>query len=182
MNKHIVSLVVGTTTLLASAAAHAQSAPAPAPAAPPPAQAAPSGVVLARTTPQPPRETVTLYEKVQPNRALLYTGGVLFLGSYVPTAAITATRLDDTAADRALYLPIVGPWLHLADANEDTVDTMLVAGSGVLQGVGAGLMLASLFVPQKIPAATIQAGDVKMNVAATTFGKGSAGVGAAGTF
>jgi hypothetical protein len=81
-----------------------------------------------------------------------------------------------------MYLPVVGPWLHLADIEEDTTDSLLIAGSGVLQGVGAGMFLASLFIPEKVPAATITAGNVKMNVTPTSYGRGSGGLAAVGTF
>jgi hypothetical protein len=42
------------------------------------------------------------------------------------------------------------------------------------------MAVASIFVPEKIPAATIQAGNVKMNMTAASFGRGSAGIGAIG--
>jgi hypothetical protein len=203
----IVSSLTATAALLASAVAYADppvttststttttAQPAPQ-AAPPILTSTPPPISTTRVTSadstgmQPPptvatnKDTVTVYESIHPNRAMLYTGGILFLGSYVPTAAITAARMNDApSADRALYLPIVGPWMHLADANEPTFDTLLIAGSGILQGVGAGLALVSLFVPEKIPAATISAGNVHVNVAPTSFGVASAGLGAAGTF
>lgn len=137
----------------------------------------------------PTRETMTVYEPYRPNRPLLYTGGALFLGSYAATAALTAANPNSDRTDKTLFLPVVGPWLSLADrdcktcsSGENTLDTALIAGSGALQGIGVIMMTASLFVPEKIPTATIQAGNVKMNVTATTTGKGSAGIGAVGTF
>lgn len=130
-------------------------------------------------------ETRTLRERVRPNKALLFTGGFMFLGSYVTTAAITAAR-DTPHADSSLYLPVVGPWVHLADssatATNTTTDTLLVAGSGIIQGAGIGLAIASLFVSESVPTATIRAGDTKVHFTPTSFGVGSAGVGAGGTF
>lgn len=129
------------------------------------------------------RETITLKQSFRPNRPLLYTGGALFLGSYVTTVALTAAKVDDPndKGDRTMYIPVVGPWLHLADIKETGTDLALTIGSGVLQGAGIGLAAASLFVPEKVPAATIQAGNVKMNVLPTTYASGG-GVGAVGQF
>jgi hypothetical protein len=132
-----------------------------------------------QTTPRE-RDTVTLYQQHRPNKAYLYTGGALFLGSYVTTAVVNAT----SDIDRTLYIPVVGPWLHIADRgdNADTFGTVMIVGSGIVQGAGVLLSAASLFIPEKVPAATIQAGDVRLNVSPTAFGRGSAGVGAVGTF
>lgn len=126
------------------------------------------------------RDTVTLYEYNRPNKAWLFTGGLVFLGSYVPTAVITATN----DLDRSLYIPVVGPWLHLADQPQDasTRDTILVAGSGALQGLGVLMMTASLFIPEKVPTATIHAGNTKIHLGPTSMGRTSAGIGAVGTF
>ena len=109
----------------------------------------------------------------------------MLLGAYVTTATLTAVS-NNPSADKNLYLPVVGPWVHLASksatATNSTTDTLLVAGSGVIQGVGGGLMLASLLIPESVPAATIQAGDTTIHISPSSFGVGSAGVGAVGTF
>lgn len=126
------------------------------------------------------RDTVTLYQRYRPNRALLYTGGAMFVGSYATTAAINATE----DVDRTLFIPVVGPWLHLADRADDasTTGTVLILGSGIVQGAGALLTAASFFIPERVPAATIQAGNVKMNLTPAAYGRGSAGLSAVGTF
>jgi hypothetical protein len=135
------------------------------------------------------RDTVTLYQSVRPNKPLLFTGGALLVGAYVPTAIMTAANPDSDRTDKTLYLPVVGPWLSLADrdcerctSGQNTLDTILIAGSGVLQGAGILLMTAGLLFPEKVPAATVKAGSVKMNVTATSAGPGSAMFGAVGTF
>lgn len=81
-----------------------------------------------------------------------------------------------------MYIPIAGPWMHLSSAEDSPRDMALVIGSGVVQGVGALMTVASFVIPEKIPAATIQAGDVKMHVTPTSFGTASAGLGAVGQF
>jgi len=110
-------------------------------------------------------ETITLKQTFHPNRPMLFTGGAIFLGSYATTAALTAAKQGSGEhGDKTMYLPVVGPWLHLADIKETGRDLALTVGSGILQGAGAVIALASIFVPEHVPAATIQAGNVKMNV------------------
>jgi hypothetical protein len=60
-------------------------------------------------------------------------------------------------------------------------DAFLIAGSGVLQGMAALMVITSFFIPEKLPAARIQAGNVNMVVTPQT-GAGGGGVGAIGTF
>jgi hypothetical protein len=126
---------------------------------------------------------MTLYEKRTPNKAVLITGGALLVGTYATTAALTAA--NGPTADKDLYIPVVGPWINIADRGSDrsheTRDILLIAGSGVLQGVGAVLAVSSFFIPEKVPAARINAGNVKMQVTPTA-GPGAGGIGAIGTF
>lgn len=126
-------------------------------------------------------ETITAHQKITPNRPLLYSGLGTLAGSYVATAAMTAARVFNNP-DKTMYIPVVGPWLHLKDVPEGARDKILIAGSGVAQAAGLGLTIASLFVPQSIPAATINAAGVKMNVTPAAFGVGSAGALAIGQF
>jgi hypothetical protein len=142
-------------------------------------------VTSAATAPDPSTmsresDTVTLYQKRRPNKPLLYTGGLIFAGSYGTTALVTAVNDND----RSLYIPVVGPWMHLADmpSTAGTADTILTAGSGILQGAGVLIALSSLVIPEKVASATIQAGNTKINFTPTSYGRGSAGIGAIGTF
>lgn len=107
----------------------------------------------------------------------------MLIGSYAATAAMTAVRdVRDSNGDQMLYIPVAGPWLHLRTTTESPLDTGLIIGSGVAQGVGAFLSVLSLVVPEKVPAATIEAGGVKVLVTATAPGRGAAGIGAIGQF
>ena len=133
-------------------------------------------------SPAPKAEGTTLYQNRTPNRFFLYVGGAALAGTYTTTAVIAAN--NGSIKDHDLYLPIVGPWINLASrdsATTSTGDTVLIVGSGILQGVGAGMVVASLFIPEKYATATIAAGPVKMNVTPTA-GAGAGGVGAFGTF
>ncbi len=141
-----------------------------------------TGVPLA-AAPPPTRETITVRQSYRPNRPLLYTGSTMLLSSYAATAAVTATQnIRDANGDQSLYIPVAGPWLHLANTSHSTRDTLLIAGSGVAQGAGLLIGALSLLVPEHVPAATIQAGGIKMNLTATSYGRGSAGIGAVGQF
>ncbi|MDB4933828.1 MAG: hypothetical protein JWP87_800 [Labilithrix sp.] len=137
---------------------------------------APTPTVTSEPT---PRESVTVYDKRRPNKAVLITGTSFLVSTYATTAALAAA--NGPVADKDLYIPVVGPWINLAsrDTNrpDNTRDSLLIAGSGVLQGLGAAMMVTSFFVPEKIPTARISAGNVKMQVAPAL-----GGVGAIGTF
>jgi hypothetical protein len=142
---------------------------------------------LAQQTPaagQPPqRETITLHQTYRPNRPLLYTGGAMFLAAYGPTVAIAgASDVKDGSGDHTLYIPVAGPWMHLAVTNESDVDTFLIASSGALQGAGVLLSVLSVIIPEKVPTATIQAGGAKFTITPASYGRGAAGIGAVGQF
>ena len=76
------------------------------------------------------------------------------------------------------------PSINLAERNTDrennTRDTVLIAGSGILQGLGLLMAVTSFIVPESVPAARISAGNVKMQVSPPISGGG--GLGAVGTF
>ena len=127
---------------------------------------------------------MTVYTRRTPNTALLITGSALLVSSYVTTAAFAGA--NGPVADKDLYIPIVGPWINLMDRTpstreNDSRDTALIIGSGVLQGVGALMGIASFFIPEKIPAARITAGNVNMQITPQAA-PGSGGLGAIGTF
>jgi hypothetical protein len=120
------------------------------------------------------RPSFTVYEKRRPHRAFLITGGAILAASYGATAIVTG--VNDSYPDKSLYIPVAGPWLHLADregTQGDVTETLLVGASGVVQGAGALLMLTSVIIPERVPTATITAGNAKIHFA---------GTGAVGTF
>lgn len=157
------------------------SAPATAPC--PVATTTITSAEIVPMTPPPPRDTITVKQTSRPHRPLLYTGSSMLVSTYAATAAVTAIRdVRDGNKDQTLYIPVAGPWLHLRTSSEGMLDKSLIIGSGVAQGVGAFLSVLSLIVPEKVPAATIQAGGVKVHITASSPGKGAAGIGAGGTF
>jgi len=106
----------------------------------------------------------TIENKRRPNRPLLVTGTAIFLATYGATAIAQAAN---DGPDKALYIPVAGPWLHLADrqgTEGKTAQTLFIGASGVLQGLGVGLAIVSLAIPERHAVATISAGPVKMAV------------------
>jgi hypothetical protein len=134
--------------------------------------------------PPPSGESTVVSGKQTPNKAILITGASLLASTYVTTAAFAGA--NGPVADRDLFIPIIGPWINLKDrtpatrANNER-DAFLIAGSGVLQGMGALMMVTSIFIPEKVPAARIQAGNVNM-VVTPQASAGGGGFGAIGTF
>jgi len=185
------------TTTTPATTSPAATAPTSTPAATTPVgttttTAADTGSSVTETPPpatiMEPREadTVTAYRSVRPNRPLLITGGLLLVATYVPTGAIAATE-GRAVEDSNLMIPVVGPWLNLADrrcdgCEDETTNVTLIVGSGILQGIGAGMAIMSFFVPEKMAAATIQAGPMKFQVAPTQVGRTGMGLGTVGTF
>ena len=90
-----------------------------------------------------------------------------------PAAAKLAATLASLVALIAGAAACAGLVLH--------GDQSWTAGSGVLQGLGAVLAVTSFFVPEKIPAAVVTAGPVKMHITPTA-GARAGGLGAVGTF
>lgn len=189
MKKLVVGLTLAVSTLATSSAAFAdeintdvvttdkQAQPAQ-PAQPAPAEQQTSTTSTTTTTSAPittpeDRPGYVIENKKRPHRPLLITGGAIFAATYATT--VIAQAAND-GPDTSLYIPVAGPWLHLADRNGTegkTGQTLLIGASGVMQGVGVGLMLVSLVLPERRAVATISAGPVTMAI-----GPG----GAAGTF
>lgn len=184
MKKLAVTITLAVATLASSSAALAdeintdvvttdKQAP-PAQPATTPSTPSTTTITSATTFSTPiDRPSYELKENRRPHRPLLVTGGAIFAGTYATTAIVQAAN---DGPDTSLYIPVVGPWLHLADreGNEGrTGETLLVGASGVLQGAGVALMIASVIIPEKRSVGTISAGPVKMMI-----GPG----GAAGTF
>jgi hypothetical protein len=124
-----------------------------------------------------------------PNKPLLVTGVVLLGGAY--GASAIAAALSDRDSEDKLYYPVVGPWMALDDrdcgaepCNHKTLNTALLIGSGVVQGVGALSVVMSLFVPEKTTHSWYLIGhEQQPNLALTpVVGQGQVGAFAMGQF
>lgn len=161
----------------------------------------PSQTYSTTTTTQAAYDTNVSADRVtyetRPNRPMLITGLGIFGATYATSVIVGAA--SDRPADDKLFIPLVGPWLDLADrpcglgdcgSREDWNQAMLI-GSGVLQGVGVGLALVSLVVPehhettrlsgQAKAKAVADANKPKVNVLPVSVRSGG-GIGATGTF
>jgi hypothetical protein len=120
---------------------------------PPAAGELPGAARMAPVLPEPVIDPSTTRSTL-PNTPLLVTGLVLFGATY--GTSVVAGALSDRDSDRKLYYPVVGPWMSLDErdcsaqpCNNKTLGTVLLVGSGALQGLGAVSMLMSLFIPSK---------------------------------
>jgi hypothetical protein len=119
----------------------------------------------------------------------LVSSGVVTLGlSYGAAALVAAT--SNHQGDNRLYVPVLGPWLDLADrgscpvasssCDHETTNKILLVGDGVIQAVGALTILSGLMSPSR-PLA--QVGGLKIaSVAPVSYGAGSPGLAAVGWF
>jgi hypothetical protein len=128
----------------------------------------------------------------RPNRVLLGTGTGIFVLSY--GASVISGAVSNREEDKNLFIPVVGPWMDLADRNcraadqcgrtEDVAQAMLIT-SGVAQGAGVLLALSSLVIPEKTSVTerttTAKVDKPKVSFAPVSYAAG-AGVGAVGRF
>jgi hypothetical protein len=156
------------------------NAPTPVPASDL-ASSAPAGPIL-----QEPVIDASTERSSLPNTPLLLTGVVLLGGSY--GASVAGAAHSDSKTDDKLYYPVVGPWMALNDrdcaadpCSRKTLDTTLLIGSGVLQGLGALSMLMSTFIPQTTTHSWYLIGDNDVMVA-PVLGYGELGAAAVGRF
>lgn len=130
------------------------------------------------------QETVE-HEVIRPNRPLLIAGLATVAATYTPAVVVAAT--SDHKGDDKLYYPVAGPWWDLAERGgcapnsceqEALYKGLLIAG-GTAHIVGAGLLVASLIVPEehlRVNAST------KPMVLPAQMGKAGAGLTVVGSF
>lgn len=175
--------------------------PAPQPVTPPTYVQQPTPVIVqppASTTtttaaPYYPAGTDTTERTVEhrPNRTLLSTGIGIFVVSY--GASAVAGAISDRESDKNLFIPVVGPWMDLADrscgtaepcGNREDVNKAMIITSGVVQGAGVLMALGSLILPETTSVTekrTTAKNKPTVAVSPVSFGAG-AGLGAVGRF
>jgi hypothetical protein len=177
-------------------AASAQDATAPSqPVSPAPAPAASPAPAL--TTDPNVRPVVgerTTYSP--PNNPLFIGGAITFGVSYVP-AVIVAAALN-THYDNYLYIPVVGPWIDIANrpqcgngllqpsCSSQTGRKIIIAGVGILQAVGATAMVLGLVLPGRhtelVTAKSDRSKKLHVDVLPSSVGRDGYGVIAVGDF
>lgn len=145
-----------------------------------PVSAQPAALVSA------PQASAPVQQRVLPNRPLLLAGAAMVV---VPYFVGVAVELDSgLAADERLKVPVVGPWMDLAQrpcredgevcSRGDELAKMGLIVSGILQAAGVVFVIESFFVPERI---STQPNTASVRFAPMTSTTGG-GIGAAGSF
>lgn len=140
-----------------------------------------------RARAQAVQETVT---ESGPNRALL-SSGIFAVGVPYAASVIVATQ-SDHQGDKSLYLPVVGPWLDLADrggcngvgqpsCDKETGYKVLLVIDGVIQGIGALDLVGAFLFPETRTVTTVSERP-RLFVAPAYLGRSGYGVAALARF
>lgn len=105
-----------------------------------------------------PRPVVAEQTHNSPPNVPLLTGGIIALGgAYIPSVIVAAA--NNNPYDNHLYIPVVGPWIDLADrpgcggafqtsCGTETGFKALLVIDGAFQGLGALATVLGLVVPE----------------------------------
>jgi hypothetical protein len=125
-----------------------------------------------------------------PNRALIATGLVTFGLAYVPAVIVAGSSTQ--SYDHHLYVPVVGPWLNLAnrpqcgpetiDCDTETTNKVLLGVDGVFQGIGVITTLAGFLTPEPARAVVTAKTKPSLHVTPAKVGRTGYGVAAFGEF
>jgi len=122
-----------------------------------------------------------------PNWMLLSSGLIIFGGTY--TASVVVAGTSSHAGDQALYAPLVGPWLDIANrcpgaCDNETGRKVLLGFDGVFQGIGLLTIVSSFLVPPRRARglAARTEGAPSFRVLPASYGRGTPGLTAIGTF
>jgi hypothetical protein len=127
----------------------------------------------------------------RPNSPLLEKGLFAFSASYF-TSVIVAV-VNDNSYDQRLYVPILGPWLDLADrpgcggigqssCGTEAAYKVLLIVAGSLQGLGAVATVVGLAVPARVITTTPATGRLTLRLLPALVGREGYGMQALGTF
>jgi hypothetical protein len=105
-----------------------------------------------------PAEGGTVYTYTGPNRAMLSSGLVTFGISY--GVGVVVASESNHYGDTHLFVPIVGPWIDMADrgscgpatsaaCDNETANKVGLAVDGVFQAIGALSVIASCLYPEE---------------------------------
>jgi hypothetical protein len=133
-------------------------------------------------------ETATVY--AGPNRILVSLGLTTLGLAYTP--AIIVAIESPLNADKALYAPVAGPWIDLANRPDcglrhdscdlEMVNKVLVATTGVFQSIGALAVIASFVLPERPHKQEVgKSAEPSLHVVPARLGNGY-GMTAIGTF
>lgn len=127
----------------------------------------------------------------RPNSSLFGRGVFAFSGSYVPSVIVAV--VNDNSYDKRLYVPLLGPWLDLADrpgcggvgqtscSSEAAFKALLIV-AGAVQGVGALCIVLGATLPERKVAAPPKAAKPTLHVLPAQVSRDGYGMTAFGTF
>jgi len=158
--------------------------------------AAPAPVVVNAESSRPHAEREEAYPG--PNTSLLWSGAVMLAISYGTAAVVGGASTLST--DRDLLIPVVGPWVDLAErphcgsspgersCDGETAAKVMIGIDGVFQGLGALQMVGAFIWPGHRTVTTTTTTTAKalkpelLRVGPTKVGAYGYGLGAIGTF
>jgi hypothetical protein len=186
--KHLAWMIVlGMASLTGSASGKERVTTRP--ATPTTGQTTTTSADVEATPPPPPtvRELPSTETKSPVNRALLASGTLLLGGTYA-TSAIVAFSSSRPEDQKYLYIPVAGPWMNLEKRDtaarpsvNERANKALLALDGIGQGLGALMMISSLFIPERTTRHWYLIGNEDVHGGPIAVGTGY-GLGAAGRF
>jgi hypothetical protein len=135
-----------------------------------PSQPAPAtNTTVVQPAPTTVAETRTEY--AGPNRALIASGLLTFGITYGASAIVAST--SDLSADRRLFVPVVGPWLDLAQRPDcgpaldrscdgETTNKVLLVADGIFQGLGVLQVIGGFLMPETRQVSTTTTAKVRV--------------------
>jgi hypothetical protein len=122
-----------------------------------------------------------------PRWGMVSSGLFVFAGTY--TASFVVASTSDHAGDKALYAPLVGPWLDMANrcpngCTNDLGNKVLLGFDGVFQSIGALSVLSGLLLPRRGHGhvAANEKLSPTFQIVPASYGRGTPGLAAVGTF
>jgi hypothetical protein len=145
----------------------------------------------AQEAPPPVTTQETTTEATGPSMAMVGSGVVIFGLSYVP--AVVAGSVSGLTADRALFVPLAGPWVDLAQrpncpsagcSNREITDKVLLVTDGVFQAIGALTIVGGLLTTAHETRTVQRAAShgPTFHLTPASMGAGGYGMAALGTF
>jgi len=126
-----------------------------------------------------------------PNGQVIGAGIFVLAASYLPALMVAGT--SDTRADQRMFAPVAGPWLDLAHrpacvgtcSGAESANRALIATDGIIQGIGAFIVLVGLLTADDNdatrPVAQLGA-DRAVHLSPTPLGASAYGLTAFGSF
>jgi hypothetical protein len=131
----------------------------------------------------------TTSQATGPSMAMVGSGLAIFGLSYLPVAVVGAS--SGLEADRALFVPLAGPWIDLTQrpgcpqagsCNAEVTAKILLVTDGVLQAVGALTIVGGLLTTAHETRTVRSASGVTVRLAPGKLSGGGYGVLALGEF